>query len=683
MVAYPRHNLAVLEKAWILVDHNENCRSLSPLACDWLAAPFEDLQGHSIIELLGGDALREVASSTRPLELTLNQNVRVEVTLEHLPDGKMIWLHRLESQISPETLDLPYETIFEYAAAGLARLALDGCFLDANDEFCRMVGYRRDEIPQLNFNEIIPGVDEHGLWSDLDRLLSSGEGSLSCERLCLCSDYSEVWVNLSISLVRDASGHPACFVLVIKDIEKLKEAEKEARYLALYDSLTGLPNRRMLEDRIEQAIVHAERAQGGMALLFLDLDRFKDINDVFGHHNGDLLLIEVSKRISGCLRKVDTVARLGGDEFVVVLQDLTVGSRASAVAEKILAVLSEPFELDGRAIYSGTSIGISRFPEDGCDCETLLKHADAAMYQAKEEGRGTFRFYSRKLNKAIDERLIFDNSMRVALQESQFFLEYQPQVDLQSGRLLGVEALVRWNHPELGVLLPDRFIPRAEENGSIAGLGRWVLEEACCRVAEWQQRGLTELNLTVNVSGRQFRLSDVADDVDRALELSGLAPGRLEIELTESSLMDRSASILEGLVDLRVRGTRLAIDDFGTGFSSLNYLQEFPVDCVKIDRSFISGFERPGDRAPIAEAIISMAHNFGIKVFGEGVETEIQRFFLLSRGCDEGQGFFFSLPLTAEEFEGYCFVESSFEVMDVCFPLARQKHEAVRLKLHA
>ncbi|WP_303722221.1 EAL domain-containing protein [Malonomonas rubra] len=683
MVAATQHTANIQGRAWILVDQSGNCRSASPSLYNWLSTSFEQLQGRSIVSLFNVDLFCHDSTSHGPLLLNLDQGPLVEVAVESLPDGKMLWLHRPAPKTSSGSPDLSYETIFEHAAAGLARLSLDGCFVDANEEFCRLTGYKRHEIPQLFFTDLIVGADEKGLWSDLDRLLSSDESSLSCERLCLCSDSSEVWVDLSISMVRGEMGQPCCFVLVIKDIARLKEAEKEARYLALYDSLTGLPNRRMLEDRIDQAIIHAQRAQAGMAVLFLDLDRFKDINDVFGHHNGDLLLVEVSRRVSGCLRKIDTVARLGGDEFVVVLQDLDVGSSASAVAEKILTVLAEPFELDDRTVYSGTSIGIARFPEDGSDCETLLMHADASMYLAKEEGRGTYRFYSRKLNKVHDERLIFDHSMRLALQQGQFFIEYQPRVDLQSGLILGVEALVRWNHPELGVLTPGRFIPRAEENGSIAALGRWVLEEACCQVAQWQERGISGLNLTVNVSGRQFRLSDVADDVDRALELSGLSPHHLEIELTESALMDRTASTLEGLVDLRVRGTRLVIDDFGTGYSSLNYLQMFPVDCVKIDRSFISAFERPGDRAPIAEAIISMAHNLGIKVCGEGVETEAQRYFLLSRGCDEGQGFYFSQPLSAEAFEHYCFCEPVSRGLGVYFPAARKTQEIHRFQLQA
>ncbi|PLY01378.1 MAG: GGDEF domain-containing protein [Desulfuromonas sp.] len=682
MVENKRHQPVAEEKVWILIDQQRRCRAASPLACDWLAIPAEKLIGDVLPSVLTDLIGSSGTMSAGPLVVNLNPSLCVELTTERLPEGYMLWLTHVSARHESTRPGAPYEIIFEHAAAGLARLALDGSFLDANAEFCRLVGYRREQVLQLSYNDLIMGADEQGLWSDLDRLLSSGENAFSCERTCLCSDYSETWVKLSISLVQD-SEDGAFFVLVIKDIERLKDAENEARYLALYDSLTGLPNRRMLNDRIEQAIVHAQREHEGVALFFLDLDRFKEINDIFGHHNGDLLLTEVSKRLSGCVRKIDTVARLGGDEFVVVLQGQVDGTSVGAVAEKILSAFVEPFELDGQFVYSGTSVGVARYPEDGEDRETLLKHADAAMYQAKEEGRGTFRFFSRKLNKAIEERMQFDQSMRVALSEQQFFLEYQPQVELQSGRLLGVEALVRWQHPELGLLMPEHFIPRAEENGTIAALGRWVLEEACKQVAAWRERGCPDLTLTINISGRQFRLSNVADDVDRALELSGLPADCLEIDLAESVLMDRSASNVDGLVDLRARGTRLAIDDFGTGYSSLNYLREFPVDCVKIDRSFVSRFERPGDRAPIAESIISMAHNLGIKVFGEGVQTETQRFFLLARGCDEGQGFYFSYPLSVEAFEYYCFGQSRCSSVGVYFPVATPPREDSPFPLHA
>jgi len=635
---------------WILVDSQGGCQAIGLQACRWLELSSEKAVGVPVVHLLGFDEVsREVPALDALTTVYLPAiDCRAELHREILPHGMMLWLEpqRLSAGRTPL-----YRTVFERAAAGLARLALDGRFIEANTEFCRLVGYSRDAIGDLNFNDLIVGRGEWEQGSDLEKLLTSGENALSCQRLCLRQDGSEVWTHLNISLVRECGEVSGCFVLVLRDISELKKAENDAQFLALYDSLTGLPNRRMLEDRVRQALIQAERDGCQVAVLFLDLDRFKQVNDVLGHHSGDKLLVEVGERLRHCVRRVDTVARLGGDEFVVVLQSLADGTLAKITAEKILAAMAEPFLIDARQVYSGASIGISRYPEDGVDAETLLKHADAAMYLAKEQGRGGFRFFSAEINRAVAEKVMLENGMRLALQSGQFFLEYQPRVDLQRGEMVGVEALLRWEHPELGTLLPGRFIRLAEESGLIAPLGRWVLMEACRQVAAWHVQGMGSLGLTVNVSGRQFRIGDVAEEVARALEESGLPASCLELELSEGTLMDRSPEMLEALLDLRVLGVRLAIDDFGAGYSSLSYLQEFSVDAIKIDRSFIQHFKGAGDRAPIAEAIISMAHNLGIRASGKGVETEAQRYFLLSRGCDEGQGYLFAPPLHPRKLE--------------------------------
>ena len=428
-----------------------------------------------------------------------------------------------------------------------------------------------------------------------------------------------------------------------------KKAEAEIKKLAYYDPLTGLPNRVMLHDRLQQYMLQAGRDDLNVGILFLDLDRFKVVNDSLGHASGDILLQEVSRRLCGTIRQSDTVARLGGDEFVIALPAITDGEDVSRVAGKILAVLGDPVQIDNHEVYTAASIGIAIFPEDGISVDELLKNADIAMYQAKESGRNTYEYFSAEMNRRACERQTIENRLRGALQRGELFLVYQPQLDIETGEIVGLEALARWNHPERGVLEPSHFIPLAEETGLIIPIGEWVLRTACAQNRRWQDDGLPPVRVAVNISGRQFKHIAIVDTVRHALEESGLEPKYLDLELTESTVMDKPSSVVPILESLKALGVGLSIDDFGTGYSSLGCLKHFPIDRLKIDRSFISDICASPDDSAIAEAIIMMAKSLRLEVVAEGVEQQRQLDFLRSRNCFSVQGFYFSKPLTVEK----------------------------------
>jgi diguanylate cyclase (GGDEF)-like protein/PAS domain S-box-containing protein len=440
-------------------------------------------------------------------------------------------------------------------------------------------------------------------------------------------------------------------VAVFRDITRRLAAEEKIRQLAWHDSLTGLPNRALLMDRLSVATAGALRDKETLATLFIDLDQFKHINDSLGHATGDRLLQQVAQRLAGCVRASDTVARLGGDEFVVIMPNIRAPADASLLAEKILAALAPPHVIDGRELYISPSIGIAVCPEDGCDFESLIQHADAAMYRAKESGRNNYQFYTAALNARAVEHLTLASALRGALERRELSLHYQPQFDLASGAITGVEALLRWRHPEFGWVAPDRFIPVAEDSGLIVPIGEWVLQEACRQARAWQAAGLPPLLMAVNVSGAQFRQAGLAKTVRDILAEHGLDATSLEIEVTESVLMKNADNAVDILRTLREMGVQLAIDDFGTGYSSLAYLKRFPIDMLKIDRSFVRDVMTDPDDAAIASAIIAMAHRLRLKVIAEGVETPGQLGFLRQEGCDVAQGYLYSKPLPPEDLE--------------------------------
>jgi diguanylate cyclase (GGDEF)-like protein/PAS domain S-box-containing protein len=432
-------------------------------------------------------------------------------------------------------------------------------------------------------------------------------------------------------------------------IEKYRDQETLAT-MAYYDVLTGLPNRVLLLDRLRQAVIEAGRHERLVALLFLDLDRFKNINDTLGHEMGDLMLQNVAKRLQECVRPGDTVARPGGDEFIILLADVAHVDDVSRVAQKITDVFSLPFEIGGRELFMTCSIGISLYPFDDCDIETLYRNADAAMYHAKDEGRNNFQFYSAEMNSQSLKRLTLETALRRALERDEFRLYYQPQIDVKTGRIIGAEALIRWQHPELGLVPPLEFIPLAEETGLIVPIGEWVLRTACTQARAWQDAGLVLSRVAVNLSARQFRQPLLLDMITAALRQTGLAPERLEIELTESLVMQNVNRTIEVLQGLKRMGVSVAVDDFGTGYSSLSYLQRLPIDAIKIDRSFIEHIPGNPDDAAIATAIIALAKSLELTVVAEGVETQEQLNFLRHHDCDTAQGYYFARPLPAEEF---------------------------------
>ncbi len=457
------------------------------------------------------------------------------------------------------------------------------------------------------------------------------------------------WVNELAELEFGADGRPVRGVGTVQDITERKEAEARINRLAFYDPLTGLANRMLCLDRLQQSVSAAHRHVGKLAVVAIDLDSLKNVNDSLGTVKGDWLLQEAASRFSGCVREADTVARLGGDEFAAIMSDVT-EEAAGALVQKFLAVLREPFILGEHTLHMTCSIGIALYPEDGDDAQTLLRNAEAAMRRAKEQGRDTAMFYTGEMNAKALERLALVEDLHRALASDEFVLHYQPRVDLRNGKVTGMEALVRWQHPKKGLIPPDRFIPLAEETGLILPLGEWVLREACARAAAWNRAGCP-VNVAVNLSARQFRQPGLADEVADILRETGLDPGSLELEITESMVMGQVEKTISTLDRLSQLGVRLAIDDFGTGYSSLNYLKRFPVHVLKVDKSFVSGTPDDPDDATIVTAIISMAHNLGLKVVAEGVELPAQLAFLRRRGCDEMQGYYFSRPLPAPEAE--------------------------------
>lgn len=462
-------------------------------------------------------------------------------------------------------------------------------------------------------------------------------------------DGSQFMNELYVAPVRDRDGAVTNYIGIMNDISDQRRYEEQLVYQANHDPLTGLPNRNLLQDRLGQALaLESSRRRNPIGVMFLDLDNFKKINDTLGHTVGDMLLKAVANRLRNCVRGGDTVSRLGGDEYILILPNVKEMHDVTTVAKKLIGLFSTPFLLMGHELYITASIGIALFPSDGDTVDALLKNADAAMYHAKEQGKNNYQFYSEEMNTRVFERMALETSLHRAIRQQEFLLYYQPRVDLRTGRISGVEALVRWNHPEMGLVSPARFIPLAEETGLIVPIGEWVLRTACAQNKAWQEAGLPPLRMAVNLSARQFRQENLIQMVADVLAETGLDPRWLELELTESLLMERaeqSVSILRSLADM---GIDIAVDDFGTGYSSLGYLKRFPITNLKIDQSFIRDIASDPDDAILVRTIITMAHGLGMKTVGEGVESLEQVDFLCRHGCEEVQGYYFSRPLTAE-----------------------------------
>jgi diguanylate cyclase (GGDEF)-like protein/PAS domain S-box-containing protein len=523
----------------------------------------------------------------------------------------------------------------------------DGRLLDVNDAYCALFGYRREELIGRSMLEL-------GLLVDLEARDALAKRFRADRRL---RDY-EVQVRLRSGESRnvlvsaemmDYLGEPRGLV-TINDITDRKRYEARIEYLANHDELTGLPNRALIRDRIAQALAQSRRSGAQLALMFLDLDRFKVINDAYGHPFGDALLKEAAARLTSLVRDGDTVARLGGDEFLILLPGLRRTADAYVIAQKILDAFEVPLVLDGNEAHLNTSIGVALFPQDGHDVDALITNADAAMYRSKDLGGGVYQFFNAEMSRESVRRVQLETQLRLALAQRELLIRYQPKVELASGRITGCEALVGWMHPAIGFIPPAQFIPVAEESGLIVPIGDWVLRTACEQCRKWQDEDVGPIAVAVNLSARQFLRQDVVGWVMRTLESTGLAPGLLELELTESLIAEDPDKVAATIKQLRAEGVRFSIDDFGTGYSSLSYLKRFPVDALKIDQSFVKNVGSAADDEAISLAVISLAHSLRLKVVAEGVETASQLDFLRVNGCDEVQGFYFSKPLLAEEF---------------------------------
>lgn len=518
-----------------------------------------------------------------------------------------------------------------------------------NPAFERITGYSGDEVLGKSFRSLQnddwdqPGIDEIRT-----ALREQSEAHVTLRNYR--KDGTMFWNEIYIAPVRDPEGKITHFVVTQYDITSTKRYEAELEFQANRDVLTGLANRNLLRDRLRQAIAYADRYGHPVWVVFVDLDRFKFVNDTLGHRAGDMLLNKVAERLLLAVRETDTAARLGGDEFALILPERSDERLSMSVVQRIMDTLSTPLVVEGHEFFVTCSTGVAAYPEDGADADTLIKHAEVAMYRAKEMGRNNFQFYTSAMNAAAIERLHIEGNLRSAIERNELLLHYQPQVDLHTGRIFGMEALIRWRHPDLGMVPPVRFIGLAEETGLIVPIGKWVTRTACLQNKAWQDAGMGPLRIAVNFSPRQFYQEDMVQSVREILEESRLEPQYLEIELTESLVMtdvDRATRILR---DLKSLGVQLSIDDFGTGYSSLSYLKRFPIDVLKIDQSFVRDITVDPDDAAIVVSIISLAHSLRLKVIAEGVETYEQLAYLTDHGCDQMQGYYFSRPVPPADF---------------------------------
>lgn len=518
-----------------------------------------------------------------------------------------------------------------------------------NPAFEAMSGFTSQEAVGKNNNIVMSGKHDTHFYKKMWEILLSGE------------DYRDILINRkkdgtvyyeekTISPLCDAAGKITHFVATGKDITERMQTQEQLYYLAHHDALTKLPNRAMFVERLTQALLHAQRHGRALAVMFLDMDRFKLINDSLGHDIGDLLLQEFGQRLVDCVRSSDTVARLGGDEFTMLLEDMSDPQDASTVADKVINTLKTPFNLNGHEFFMTTSMGISVYPGDGDDARSMLKNADTAMYRAKEHGRNNYQFYSADMSAIAVERLAMESQLRRALEKNEFVLYYQPKLNYRTGRITGAEALLRWVHPERGMVSPVDFIPLLEETGLIIPVGEWVLKTACAHFKAWQREGLPDIRLSVNVSARQLAQTDLVETARAVVAEYELAHGDLEFEITESIIMNNADATIEVLNHISDLGVVFSVDDFGTGYSSLAYLKRFPIQTIKIDRAFVNDITTDSDDESIVKAIISIAKSLKLEVIAEGVETEAQALFLEGYGCYYMQGFLFSKPLPAGEF---------------------------------
>ncbi len=550
--------------------------------------------------------------------------------------------------ISNQNLRLA-EKVFEHTFEGIMITSPQNIIESVNPAFTFITGFQAREV--IGQTPEILSSGRHGtpfyqaMWNEMKEK-GHWQGEIWNRR-----KNGEIYPEwLTINEIRDSAGKITNYVAIFSDITERKAAESHVRHLAHHDALTDLPNRILFVERLNHAIVHAHRSGQQVAVMFLDLDRFKLINDTLGHSVGDRLLQAIGQRLIACMREDDTVARMGGDEFTILIENVPDTGNLSSLAQKIITELSQPIILDGHEIVVTTSIGICVYPDDSEQADALIKHADAAMYLAKEKGRNNFQFFTAEMNAHAFERMTMETRLRKALERQEFALHYQPQVDIGTHQIAGMEALLRWNQPAAGLIPPAQFIPVAEDTGLIVPIGEWVLLEACTQNKAWQDEGLPPMRVSVNMSGRQFRQNNLVEVIGNILEKTGLKAEYLELEITESIAMVNADETVTKLHALKAMGIRISMDDFGTGHSSLSYLKQFPIDTLKIDKSFVQDLTPNSTDSTIATAIAAMAHGLKLKVITEGVETEEQLTYLKGMHRDQVQGYYFSQPLPPDQF---------------------------------
>jgi diguanylate cyclase (GGDEF)-like protein/PAS domain S-box-containing protein len=634
---------------------NQACATLTGIsASEAIGRPFVELVRH-----IGQEREFEevIASVWRTGEAVKAREWHVE-----LRDGRRLWLHSSHFSVPGDgtgeeearqvfcmEVDLTARKeredslrqagqVFDHARDAILLVDRAHRVLAANRAYTELTGYPAQEVIGVELPSLRLGVQDR---SFCDRLRDhiDRHGHWEGELWGMRRDGSTIPIRAVLSAITDQNGEPSSYMLMLSDISERQRAVEQARHQAEHDALTGLPNRMLFMDRLGQALAAVARQRRQFALMFIDLDHFKAVNDNHGHEVGDAVLQEVARRLRRCVRRVDTVSRLGGDEFVVLLADIGGVDQAAHVAATIMQSVARPIEAEVGPLSMSVSIGIAICPSDGDDPKTLLRHADVAMYHAKESGRSEFHFFSHEMNSRVLERVQMENRLRRALEHGEFELEYQPEIEIGSGRTVGFEALLRWRDPERGRLLPDAFIAAAEESGLIVPIGQWVLREACQQGRRWHDAGLPVV-VAVNLSNVQFVHNDLLRYIDDALAASNLAPEFLDLEITEKTIMNGDAAILATVTSLRERGVKLTIDDFGTGFSSLSSLRRFPLSKLKIDRSFIDDIVSEPDGGAMIPAIIALARSLKLKVIAEGVETAEQLAYLQQHGCDEYQGFY-------------------------------------------
>ncbi len=543
-----------------------------------------------------------------------------------------------------------YRLMVENSPDGIALLK-DGQLVFANKAALRLLGRESLSLPSTEKFEAFIHPEDLGLWRIRERHLQiQGQGALEEVDIRVVAPEGRL-LDIELNQYPIGPGSEGLVQLTLRDISVRKSAEEALRQHAFFDALTGLPNRILFQDRLSVALEQARRSEGMLAVMFLDVDRFKVVNESLGHHTGDFLLARIAARLQDCVRKGDTISRLGSDEFTVLLPDVGDTLDALGAAEKILQAFNEPFSLDGSHVEIGVSIGVCLFPEHAQNAQTLITRAEQAMYLAKDNGRNSCQLWSPQIETAPKDRLGAESRLRAGVKNREFVAYYQPKIDIKTGAICGAEALLRWRHPQRGLVMPDDFIALAEETRLILPLGEWVLQEACRQAKAWADAGLGPLLVSVNLSAWQLHNESLVKTVDAALASSGVDPSGIELEITETAAMKNPELTLAILSELSRRGLKLSLDDFGKGYSSLNYLKKFPVNTIKIDQSFILGVIKEEKNAAIVRSVIMLAHHLGMSALAEGVETREHLDFLRAEGCDVAQGFYFSGPVPVTEFE--------------------------------